>query len=72
MNKELKINDVEVKLDKDGQLYYLGKEFEIIKWGKEDWQYKVYMEGKEVAGVVSVDFSLRVGEAPVIRLSVRD
>lgn len=70
MNKEQKINDVEVKLDKDGQLYYYGKEFEIIRWDNNGLGYKVYLNGKEIKKVISVEFKLQIGESPIIRLEI--
>lgn len=58
--------------EESGEFYYKSDRFEIVKVGKEPWNYLINLDGREVKQVTGVDISLIVGQSPIISMEVAD
>lgn len=63
----MKTQQVEVDVD---TVYYKGERLQVFKNGKEAWNYKVFLDGKEIDRIVSLDISFMAGEMPKVNMEI--
>ena len=66
------LQQIDVLVDGDGEFYYKSNKFEIIKEGREPWNYAIYIDGKKIDYITGVDISLTTGQHPIISLEIMD
>jgi len=71
MDKKLKILNITLD-EKDGEFYYQGKSFKLVKTGDKFWCYDVFLDGNKMESITSINIFIQAGYGPEIRLEIMD